>query len=200
MDTLGFMKRRFQGRGGKAVGLTLSLFMPLLFSFILAYLAQGATGGHDPLQTRFSSPLMDLHIYKTDGEHYVLPGSTLTYTIHFSNTWATISPGFHLVELPPGQVDVLSGDGWKEEIPGEGVWIYPKSGEISLEPGETMSTTFKVTVWTTATYGVLDNRVEFSLPPEDDATPEDNRYTDKDRVVPGFNFLYLPWMAKGYAP
>lgn len=143
----------------------------------------------------------DLQISKTDGVHYVTPGTVITYTIYYTNAGSLTSPPFHVIECPPSDTTVQAeaNPDWTDtEAPC--YWRYPDS-DISLDGGASSSITFTVTVPVTVSYGTqLDNKVSFSIddPPGD--TQGDNSYTDTDIVVPGFNFSYLPLVTKVYAP
>lgn len=140
----------------------------------------------------------DLHICKTDGLYRVLPDSLITYTIYFSMTWGPTQT-FYIIDHPSAAVISTGNAEWAPI--GGGDWRYPATGVITLTSGQSLSTTFAVSVPLTTPYGTqLDNRVSFSLDQADDATPEDNIDLDTDIVVPGSNFSHLPLVTKTYAP
>ena len=140
----------------------------------------------------------DLHIYKTDGLYHVLPDSLITYTIYFSMTSGPAQT-FYIIDRPPAAVTPMGNTAWL--YLGGGDWRYPATDVITFTSGQSLSTTFTVSVPLAIPYGTqLDNRVSFSLDPDYDATPLDNTDTDTDIVVPGFNFSYLPLVTKAYAP
>ncbi|MGB5932444.1 MAG: hypothetical protein WBH57_05200, partial [Anaerolineae bacterium] len=146
-------------------------------------------------------PTFDLQISKTDGVYYVTPGTVITYTIYYTNALSTESPEFYVIENPPSDVTVSQDQNTEWAPAGSGDWRYPAIDEITLTSGQSLSTTFTVSVPLAIPYGTqLDNRVSFSLDETDDATPEDNTDTDTDIVVPEFNFSYLPLVTKVYAP
>ncbi len=143
----------------------------------------------------------DLQVSKTDGVRYVTPGTVITYTIYFTNALATDSPEFYVIENPSSDVTVSQAQNTEWAPAGGDDWRYPATGVITLTSGESLSTSFTVSVPPTTPYGTqLDNKVSFSLDETDDDTPEDNTYTDVDVVVPGFNYSYLPLVTKAYAP
>ncbi len=183
-------------------------FILLLFGLLFVLMTQGVAvysappsgGGALPPEGPLQNGTFDLQVSKTDGVHYVTPGTVITYTIYYTNAGSAPSDSFHVIECPPSDATVQGGanPGWTYVAPC--YWRYPAT-DISLEGGESGNITFTVTVPVTVSYGTqLDNRVTFS---EEDETPEtqaDNSYTDTDIVVPGFNFSYLPLVTKTYAP
>jgi hypothetical protein len=160
-------------------------------------MTQGAAGYSAPA----SNGTFDLQISKTAGVRYVTPGTVITYTIYFTNALATDSPEFYVIENPSSDVTVSQAQNTEWAPAGGDDWRYPATDVITLTSGESLSTSFTVSVPPTTPYGTqLDNKVSFSLDETDDDTPEDNTYTDVDVVVPGFNYSYLPLVTKAYAP
>jgi len=153
------------------------------------------------MESHLQEPTFDLQISKTDGVYYVTPGTVITYTIYYTNAFSTDSPEFYVIENPSSDVTVSQEQNTEWAPAGGGDWRYPAIDVITLTSGQSLTTTFTLSVPLTVPYGTqLDNSTTFSVPDADDATPEDNRYTDTDLVVPGFNFSYLPLVTKVYAP
>lgn len=177
-------------------------FILPLVGLLFGLMTQGAAGYSAPpspegaLQTEghLQEPEFDLHIHKTDGLSHVLPGSLITYTIYFSMTLGTTQT-FHLIDHPPAYVST-NDPGWAPI--GGGDWQYPATDVITLTSGESLSTTFTVSVPFTVPHGTqLENRISFDLDQTKDATPEDNVDIDTTVLFPGF---HLPLIMKNYAP
>jgi len=191
---------------GRATALVSMPFILPLFGLLFVLMTQGVAGytappsnrGALPMEGHLQEPIFDLHIYKSDGSHYVLPDSLITYTIYFSMTWGPTQT-LYIIDHPSAAVTPMGNTEWDDL--GGGDWRYPATDVITLTSGQSLSTTFTVSVPLAIPYGTqVDNSTTFSVPDADDATPEDNRYTDTDIVVPGFNFSYLPLVTKSYAP
>lgn len=195
------------GRGRVTTLLSIPFVLPLLgllFLFltqgVAGYSASPSSGGALPTEGYLQDGTFDLQVSKTDGVYYVTPGTVITYTIYYTNAGSSSSPEFHVIECPPSGASVQeeANPDWRYVAPC--YWRYP-AANIVLGSGVSDSITFTVTVPLTASYGTqLANSTMFSVPDADDATPEDNRCTDTDIVVPGFNFSYLPLVTKAYAP
>jgi len=177
------------------------LLFVLMTQVVAGHTAPPSSGGASPPQAPLKEPTFDLQISKTDGVRYVTPGTVITYTIYYANAFGTDSPEFYVIENPSSDVTVSQAQNTEWAPAGGGDWRYPATHVITLTSGQSLSTTFTVSVPLTTPYGTqLDNSTTFSVPDADDATPEDNRDTDTDIVVPGFNFSHLPLVTKPYAP
>jgi len=193
-------------RRGATALLSIPFILPLFGLLFLmtqgvaGYSAPPSSGGALPMEGHPQQPTFDLQISKSDGVYYVTPGTVITYTIYYTNTWSSESPPFHVIECPPFNANVQGEENpdWTYKAPC--YWRYPAT-DISLAGGASGSIAFTITVPLAASYGTqLDNRVSFSLDETDDATPEDNADRDTDVVVPGFNFCRFPLVTKAYAP
>jgi len=147
--------------------------------------------------------------FKTDGAYRVVPGTTITYTIEITNAGTITVYNLFLQEFPleglgSDYVTVIDPESAWKEAPPSLWWEYPNPDTIpaglTLSPDETMTVTFTVDLASDAPYGSqLINKVQVRQVPED-ISLENNRYTDTDIVVPGFNFTCLPLVTKAYAP
>lgn len=191
----------------KKIGWVLGSLAFLLLFGLTSAMTQGAAGyagfssihGYPPANST-PTAVVDMRTFKTDGKYRVIPGTTITYTIEITNAGTITVSDLFLQEFPSNYVAPID-PAWRE-IPPSLWWEYPVSPPgLTLSPGETMTVTFTVEVASAAPYGSqLINKVQFREDPVGEISPEDNRWTDTDIVVPGFNFLYFPLVTKAYAP
>jgi len=189
----------------KKIGWVLgSIALLLLFAFTSAMTQRAA--GYAGLSFAQAYPpasatdIVDMRTFKTDGTNRVVPGTTITYTIVITNAGTVTVNDLFLQEFPSDYVTPID-PAWKEIVPSLW-WEYPASPPgLTLSPNETVTVTFTIELASDAPYGSeLRNNVQFTEDPDGEISPENNRYTDTDIVVPGFNFTYLPLVTKAYAP
>lgn len=181
---------------------SIALLLLLGFTSAMTQRAAGYAGlsfaqAYPPAST---TDIVDLRTFKTDGTTWVVPGSTITYTIVITNAGTVTVSNLYLQEFPSDYV-TPKDTAWREIEPSLW-WEYPDDPDgLTLPPGETMTVTFTVELASNAPYGSeLRNNVQFTEDPDGEISPDNNRYIDTDIVVPGFNFLYLPVVTKAYAP
>lgn len=180
----------------------------LLFFGLAGAMTQGAAG-YAGLSLAQAHPLadstvVDMRTFKTDGTSQVVPGTTITYTIVITNAGTITVSNLFLQEFPLEGLGLdyvtVIAPAWKEAPPSLW-WEYPASPPgLSLSPSEVLTVTFTVELASAAPYGSqLINKVQLTEVPGE-ISPENNRYTDTDIVVPGYNFLHLPLVTKAYGP
>jgi len=194
----------------KKIGWVLGSIALLLLLGLASATTQGAAGYAGVSSPHgypsANSTVVDMRTFKTDGTYWVVPGTTITYTIEITNAGTITVNNLFLQEFPldglgSDYVTPIGGSGWKLILTDLSWWEYPDDLlGLTLSPDETMTVTFTVELASDAPYGgQLINKVQLTDIP-DETSPWDNWYLDTDIVVPGFNFSYLPLVTKAYAP
>ena len=129
---------------------------------------------------------VDLRVTKDDGQTTAVPGTTVTYTIVFSNVGALGVTNVAVTDVLPAG---LTGVTWTSVAAGGATGnTATGSGDIAevltLPAGGSVTYTVTGTLPAGAT-GTLSNTATVTAPPgTTDTTPADNSATDTDTVVP----------------